>query len=102
MHLHYRDAPEGTRAKSCVAVEESEPAQTAGITRIYAAVDNKTLEQWQAHAGLGNSPRFVLEELRQVQSVDVVLPIVDRPEVKVRCVIRPNEEHAALLDRLGI
>jgi len=62
----------------------------------------KTLEQWQAHAGLGNSPRFILEELRQVQSVDVVLPIVDGPEVKVRCVIKPNDEHVALLDRLGI
>ena len=62
----------------------------------------KTLEQWQAHAGLGNSPRTILEELRQVQSADVVLPIVDGPEVKVRCVIKPNEAHAALLDRLGI
>ena len=62
----------------------------------------KTLEQWQVHAGLGNSPRTILEELRQVQSVDVVLPIVDGPEVKVRCVIKPNDAHAALLDRLGI
>ena len=62
----------------------------------------KTLEQWQAHAGLGNSPRTILEELRQVQSADVILPIVDGPEVKVRCVIKPNEAHAALLDRLGL
>ena len=62
----------------------------------------KTLEQWQAHANLGNSPRFILEELRQVQCVDVVLPIVDGPEVKVRCVIKPNAEQAALIDRLGI
>jgi hypothetical protein len=37
-----------------------------------------------------------------VQSVDVVLPIVDGPEVKVRCVIKPNESQAALLDRLGL
>jgi transposase len=62
----------------------------------------KTLEQWQMHAKLGNSPRMILEELRQVQSVDVVLPIVDGPEVKVRCVIKPNEAQAALLERLGI
>lgn len=62
----------------------------------------KTLEQWQAHAGLGNSPRTILEELRQVQSADVVLPIADGPEVKVRCVIKPDEAHAVLLDRLGI
>ena len=62
----------------------------------------KTLEQWQAHAGLGNSPRMILEELRQVQSADVVLPIVDGPDVKVRCVIKPGDAHAVLLDRLGI
>lgn len=62
----------------------------------------KTLEQWQAHAGLGDSPRLILEELRQVQSVDVVLPIADGPELKVRCVIKPNEAQAMLLDRLGI
>ena len=62
----------------------------------------KTLEQWQSHAGLGNSPRNVLDELRQVQSADVVLPTVDGRELKVRCVITPNEAQAALLDRLGI
>ena len=62
----------------------------------------KTLELWQAQAGLGNSPRMILEELRQVQSADVVLPVVDGPEIKVRCVIKPNEAHAAILDRLGI
>lgn len=37
-----------------------------------------------------------------MQSADVVLPIAGGPEVKVRCVIKPNEAHAALLDRLGI
>ena len=62
----------------------------------------KTLEQWQSHAGLGNSPRNILEELRQVQSADVVLPIVDGREHKIRCVIKPDEAQAALLDRLGI
>lgn len=62
----------------------------------------KTLEQWQVHAGLGNSPRTILEELRQVQSADVILPVVGGPEMKVRCVIKPGEAHAALLDRLGI
>lgn len=62
----------------------------------------KTLEQWQQQAGLGNSPRMILEELRQVQSADVVLPIVDGPEARVRCVIKPGEAQAALLDRLGL
>ena len=34
----------------------------------------KTLEQWQSRAGLGNSPRTILEELRRIQSTDVILP----------------------------
>ena len=33
----------------------------------------KTLEQWQSRAGLGNSPRTILDELGRVQSADVVL-----------------------------
>ena len=34
----------------------------------------KTLEMWQSRAGLGNSPRTILEELARIQSHDVVLP----------------------------
>src|SRR2546425_34503 len=30
----------------------------------------KTLEQWQSQAGLGNSPRTILDELRRIQSAD--------------------------------
>ncbi len=35
----------------------------------------KTLEQWQRRAELGQSPRTILEELRQIQSTDVVFPL---------------------------
>jgi hypothetical protein len=62
----------------------------------------KTLELWQSQAGLGNSPRAILEELAQVQSADVLLPTTDGRELRVRCVVRPNEAQAQLLDRLGI
>jgi transposase len=62
----------------------------------------KTLERWQSQAGLGNSPRHLLDELRQVQSADVVLPTVDGRELKIRCVIKPSDAQAALLDRLGV
>lgn len=40
----------------------------------------RTLALWLAHAGLGNSPRTIQEELRQVRSADVV-----------RCVIKPSD-----------
>src|SRR5229473_5602414 len=39
----------------------------------------KTLEQWQSHAGLGNSPRTILDELGRIQSADVVLPLAEDP-----------------------
>jgi len=64
----------------------------------------KTLEQWQKRAGLGNSPRTILEELGAIQSTDVVLPIATVPprEMRLRCVVRPDKAQAALLDRLGL
>ena len=62
----------------------------------------KTLEQWQQRAGLGQSPRTILEELRGIQSTDVVLPTEDGREIRLRCVVRPDAAQAALLDRLGL
>ena len=64
----------------------------------------KTLEQWQKRAGLGNSPRTILEELNGIQSTDVVLPLAEDParELRIRCVVRPDKAQAALLDRLGL
>ena len=62
----------------------------------------KTLEQWQQRAGLGHSPRTILEELRRIQSTDVVLPTADGRELRLRCVVHPDAAQAALLDRLGL
>ena len=64
----------------------------------------KTLEQWQQRAGLGNSPRTILDELRHIQSTDVVLPTANDPacELRIRCVVRPDKAQALLLDRLGL
>ena len=62
----------------------------------------KTLEMWQSRAGLGNSPRPVLEELARIQSHDVVLPTATHGQIRLRCVTQPDAAQAALLDRLGI
>jgi transposase len=62
----------------------------------------KCLEMWQQRAGLGNSPRTVLEELARIQSHDVVLPTATHGEIRLRCVTQPDAAQAALLDRLGI
>jgi transposase len=64
----------------------------------------KTLEQWQSRAGLGNSPRTTLDELGRIQCTDVVLPLAQDPrhKLRIRCVARPDQAQALLLDRLGL
>lgn len=62
----------------------------------------KTLELWQERAGLGNSPRTLLEELARIQAHDVILPTHTHGEIRLRCVTQPDPAQAALLDRLGI
>jgi transposase len=62
----------------------------------------KSLEMWQQRAGLGNSPRTILEELARIQSHDVILPTTTHGQIRLRCVTQPDPAQAALLDRLGI
>jgi transposase len=62
----------------------------------------KSLEMWQSRAGLGNSPRIILEELKRIQSQDVVLPTATHGQIRLRCVTQPDPAQAALLNRLGI
>jgi transposase len=64
----------------------------------------KTLEQWQSRAGLGNSPRTIIQELAAINSTDVILPTAAAPrrELRLRCVVRPDRAQATLLERLGL
>ncbi len=62
----------------------------------------KTLAQLCQRGGLGNEPRRVLDELAELRVMDVVLPTSDGIEIRRRCVNRPNEHQAILLDRLGL
>jgi len=64
----------------------------------------KTLEKWQEKAGLGNSPKTILEQLASIRSADVVLPTAESPsrELRIRCVVRPDNVQSMLLDRLGL
>ena len=64
----------------------------------------KTLQQWQSHAGLGDSPRTILTEFSRIMAADVVLPLADASgrELRIRCVVRPDRSQALLIDRLGL
>ena len=59
----------------------------------------KTLEQWQSRAGLGNSPRTILDELGRIQSTDVVLPLAEHPQPQAAhpaASPRPDDARAVL------
>jgi transposase len=62
----------------------------------------KCLELWQQRAGLGNSPRTVLQELARIQCHDVILPTTTHGEIRLRCITQPDAAQAVLLERLGI
>lgn len=62
----------------------------------------KTLARWCHAAGLGDEPRKVFAELSQIRLVDVVLPTRNGLELRKRCVSRPTEHQAILLQRLGL
>jgi transposase len=84
--------------------QKAERVQAHILVCFLAYVLWKTLEQWQRRAGLGNSPRTILEEIGRIQSTDVVLPLADEPgrELRLRCIVRPDKPQAMLLDRLGL
>jgi len=84
--------------------QKEERVQAHILVCFLAYVLWKTLEQWQARAGLGNSPRTILDELARIQSTDVVLPLATEPprDLRLRCVVRPGKAQAVLLDRLGL
>ena len=60
----------------------------------------RTLQQWMEASGLGTAPRRLLEEMREVRSLDVVLPTGAGPNVRLRTVSRPEAHLAILLQRL--
>ncbi len=62
----------------------------------------RTLAGWQTKAGLGSSPRTILEEFNRIQSVDVILPLESRRELRLRCVVQPDRAQKVLLERLGL
>jgi transposase len=62
----------------------------------------KTLEAWCDKAGLGRSPRKVLDELAHIHSTDVTFPTTDGRTVRLRCIVRPEPVQAAILQRLGL
>ena len=62
----------------------------------------RTLEMWMRGKGLGNCARQLLKEVATVRSMDVILPVKDRGEVRLRVVAKTDRPVAELLHRLGL
>ena len=62
----------------------------------------KTMGRLCHQAGLGDEPRKVFADLQQISLVDVVLPTRTGIAIRKRCVSRPTEHQAILLQRLGL
>jgi transposase len=60
------------------------------------------LEAWLPSKGLGNCARQVLEQMATVHSMDVILPVRDQTEVRLRLVGKPDKLTADLLIRMGL
>ena len=62
----------------------------------------RTLQQWMSCSGLGTSPRKLIEELREVQSLDVLLPSHDSKTIRLRVVSTAPPGLKILLQRLKL
>ena len=62
----------------------------------------KTLGQRCTAAGLGDEPRRVFSELGRIRAVDVLLPTRTGIIIRKRCITRPTDHQAILLQRLGL
>jgi transposase len=61
----------------------------------------RTLQQWMKASGLGTAPRKLMEEMREVRSLDVLLPARDKT-IRLRVVSTPSKPLKVLLQRMKI
>ncbi len=61
----------------------------------------RTLQQWMKASGLGTAPRKLLEEMKEIKSLDVLLPTRDK-QVRLRVVSTAPKELKVLLQRMKV
>jgi transposase len=61
----------------------------------------RTLQQWMKASGLGTTPRKLLEEIKEIKSLDVVLPAKDKT-IRLRTVATAPSPLKVLLQRMKI
>ena len=61
----------------------------------------RTLQQWMKASGLGTAPRKLLEAMREIKSLDVLLPAKDTT-LRLRVAATPAPELKVLLQRMKL
>ena len=62
----------------------------------------KSLEGLCRQAGLGDEPRKIFHELSQIKLTDVILPIRNGKELRLKCVGTPTQHQRILLQKLKL
>jgi hypothetical protein len=62
----------------------------------------RTLEMWMRSKGMGTCARQLLLEVSTIRSMDVILPVKNRAQLRLRVVARPDKPVAQLLAHLGL
>ena len=62
----------------------------------------RSLEMWMKSKGLGDCSRQLIKEVSTIRSMDVILPVRDGTELRLRVVARPDKSVAQLLAHLGL
>jgi len=82
--------------------QREDRVQTHILVCFLAYVLWKSLAQMCQYAGLGNEPRKILEEIKNLTLVDVVLPTRKGIEIRLRCISKPEQHLATLLHKLDL
>jgi len=107
-YIHLTDAEEAFRIQKTelrlrpVWHQKTERVEAHILVCFLAFVLWKTLEQTAKAAGLGDSCRKILDELATIRTVDVVMKTRRGQTIRRRCVTRPTEHQAILLQHLKI
>lgn len=62
----------------------------------------KCFGQMCKHAGLGDEPRKIIQEINKLHLVDIVLPTRNGIDLRLRCVTTPDPDTALLLQKLNL
>jgi transposase len=81
--------------------QKKERTQAHILVCFLALALRRTFQQWMKTSGLGTAPRKLFEEMKEIKSLDVLLPAKDKT-IRLRVVSTPSQPLKVLLQRMKI